>query len=467
MWYVWCGCVCPRVVPRRPTLACFLFSVRYIFFFFLLFSVSLLLAARRARTSARSDSRPASSDLDVLLVPLPREPMLHCSAQLICPPIQHKPNISPHNDSSRIFNKRFPKDTVRLSLTSSPQAIPTSPSPVPSLPSPLLRSAILPKSASPMSIPSALPASASTRHPRPASRPATARHSSFASSLIEDVLAPGDIIGPGILLQGHPIRPVSSVHDNTPGIAPDFEVIRKLGTGSYAVVYLVREVLSRSIPSEDGHCGILDLGDAPTTSYVSYGREFALKCLSKANLDEDALAAQLSEVISFPLPYAYIHNLLFFSRSPFTSRSLHTPTSSPFTAPSKPPPSFFFSSSSSPARICSTSSNRLAIMSSPSPSPTTQLPLALPQPHPSSLLSTNSSAQLVSVSSPACSPRCAMPSQPATNAPYSTGTSSQRTSSSQTLLSTANVVSSSNSPTLVSPPPTTTAPTWTAEVPPT
>ena len=177
-----------------------------------------------------------------------------------------------------------------------------------------------------MSIPSPLP---STRYALPASRPATARHSSFGSSLIEDVLAPGDIIGPGILLQGHLIRPASTalLRDNTPGIAPEFEVIRKLGTGSYAVVYHVREVLSRPIPSEDGHCGTLDLGDTPTSSYVSYGREFALKCLSKANLDEDALAAQLSEVLSFPLPYVYIYISFFLgyhsSVAPSTPQHRH------------------------------------------------------------------------------------------------------------------------------------------------
>ncbi|KAH0827938.1 Pkinase-domain-containing protein [Lanmaoa asiatica] len=43
--------------------------------------------------------------------------------------------------------------------------------------------------------------------------------------------------------------------------------------------------------------GTLDLGE-PTRSktYITYGRDFALKCLSKANLDQDALAAQMTEV---------------------------------------------------------------------------------------------------------------------------------------------------------------------------
>ena len=80
--------------------------------------------------------------------------------------------------------------------------------------------------------------------------------------------------------------------------AKEFQVVRRLGTGSYAVVYLVREVMSRppSNPvSDDGHVGILDLDLAPPKPMV-YGRNFALKVLSKANLDATALTAQLSEV---------------------------------------------------------------------------------------------------------------------------------------------------------------------------
>jgi hypothetical protein len=37
----------------------------------------------------------------------------------------------------------------------------------------------------------------------------------------------------------------------------------------------------------------LDTASAPQTVY---GREYAIKCLSKANLDEEDLAAQMSEV---------------------------------------------------------------------------------------------------------------------------------------------------------------------------
>ncbi|KAJ3487109.1 hypothetical protein NLJ89_g11746 [Agrocybe chaxingu] len=82
----------------------------------------------------------------------------------------------------------------------------------------------------------------------------------------------------------------------------EFEVIKQLGTGSYAVVYLVQEVLSRPANSEDGHMstiGSMELDNSSlnsTTPQTVYGRKYAIKCLSKADLDEDALAIQLSEV---------------------------------------------------------------------------------------------------------------------------------------------------------------------------
>ncbi|KAG6820525.1 hypothetical protein H0H93_015998 [Arthromyces matolae] len=121
------------------------------------------------------------------------------------------------------------------------------------------------------------------------------------SSVIEDVLFPGDFVGEGVSLQGEPIRLVLS-HSGTgsPGYqepAQEFRVKRRLGHGSYAVVYLVQEVY-RPLPSEDGHSsivGTMEL-DASNPTEIRYGREYAIKCLSKANLDEEDLAAQMSEV---------------------------------------------------------------------------------------------------------------------------------------------------------------------------
>ncbi len=89
-----------------------------------------------------------------------------------------------------------------------------------------------------------------------------------------------------------------------PEPAREFEVVRRLGRGSYAVVYLVREVLERGRQFSDDGCigGRMDGADPNTsvdgtlrTSRV-YGREYALKVLSKANLDEQAISAQMAEV---------------------------------------------------------------------------------------------------------------------------------------------------------------------------
>ena len=108
------------------------------------------------------------------------------------------------------------------------------------------------------------------------------------------------MVGEGILLQDEPIRFVSShptVDSEIP--AQEFEVVGSLGTGSYAVVYRVREVLSRPVPSMDGHISIegMELDDKLIgRPAVEYGRDFAIKCLSKANLDKEALAAQKAEV---------------------------------------------------------------------------------------------------------------------------------------------------------------------------
>jgi serine/threonine protein kinase len=123
-----------------------------------------------------------------------------------------------------------------------------------------------------------------------------------------DVLSPGDVVGEGLQLQGEPIHLVS-VHptDTSEAPAQEFEVVRRLGTGSYAVVYLVQEVLSRPVPSTDGHISLegMELDDKVTSRppTTEYGREFAIKCLSKENLEgEEALAAQKAEVSAFIMP---------------------------------------------------------------------------------------------------------------------------------------------------------------------
>lgn len=84
-----------------------------------------------------------------------------------------------------------------------------------------------------------------------------------------DVLSPGDIIGHGIPLRGEPLALVAD-NPHSALTQPSFRVISELGQGSYAVVYLVQET------------------SAPH-------RHFAVKCLSKQDLDADALALQMSE----------------------------------------------------------------------------------------------------------------------------------------------------------------------------
>lgn len=137
--------------------------------------------------------------------------------------------------------------------------------------------------------------------------------SSFSSSAI-DVLSPGDVIGEGSDLQGQLVRRVSVVGEPQDEHQPakTFRVVRKLGAGSYAVVYLVQEVLRLGdIEETDEECesdgGDLDMSmdghDRDEVCVVKerrsepvYGKEYAIKVLSKANLDEEALSAQLLEV---------------------------------------------------------------------------------------------------------------------------------------------------------------------------
>ncbi|KAI0373388.1 kinase-like protein [Pilatotrama ljubarskyi] len=195
-------------------------------------------------------------------------------------------------------------NSIALSPTSS-ASVSTYPSP---LPSPISSTPAKPIHRSPLvsssrQLPSPVPRDP---HPLRSDLPSFDNRSSGRSSIsscVVDVLAQGDLVGEGLYLQGEVISrvPISSSeprvdHDEPAG---EFEVVRKLGSGSYAVVYLVREVLSRPQPSDDGHAiaiGGMDLDDgSPGNQSTEYGREYAIKVLSKANLDEEALAAQLIE----------------------------------------------------------------------------------------------------------------------------------------------------------------------------
>ena len=200
--------------------------------------------------------------------------------------------------------------------------------------------------------------------------PSPSKEHSSLSSLIEDVLSHGDIVGEGIPLQGEPLRLVANRSaEHVPAAdhqepATEFEVVRKLGTGSYAVVYLVREVLCRYPPSEDDHIygGRLELDDVDVSLSRSpateYGREYAIKLLSKADLNEEELVAQLTEVRSVThLSSVQIltkkKNLFMSSRQRFISRFQRTPTLSPCIARWKLQPFFFYFWNLFPVKICS------------------------------------------------------------------------------------------------------------------
>jgi len=117
-----------------------------------------------------------------------------------------------------------------------------------------------------------------------------------------DVLFPRDIVRQGIPLQAEPLRLVPNQSADQAPIANyqesarEFEVVRKIGTGSCAIVYLVREILFHFLCSEDDH--VYPAGHHPARGY---GREYAIKLLSKSDLNEEELTAQLTEV-SFTVP---------------------------------------------------------------------------------------------------------------------------------------------------------------------
>src|SRR5712671_1584136 len=118
----------------------------------------------------------------------------------------------------------------------------------------------------------------------------------------DDILFPGDIIGEGIPLQAEPLRLVpNQSFDQTPladyrESAREFEVVRKRGTGSHAIVYLVREILFHfpRFQPEDDSDHMYPAGHHPSREY---GREYAIKILSKVDLDEKELTAQSTEVM--------------------------------------------------------------------------------------------------------------------------------------------------------------------------
>ena len=270
--------------------------------------------------------------------------------------------------------------STAFSTASSPASTP------PSTPSPNLRVSTkqVPRSpliSSPHQLPSPIP-----RSPHPLKSNLSSydnkSYGSSNSSVVADVLAPGDLVGEGIPLQGETIVrvPISSSEPRADYDDPakEFKVVRALGTGSYAVVYLVREVLSRprSPPSDDEHgvavTGSMEMDDSYFARHhaVEYGRDYAIKVLSKANLDRDALDAQLFEVCCYRMHVCACSDRSL-PRLPSISLSPPTPTSSPCIARSRRLHFCFSSSSLCQVKISSTSWNRLAITMKSIPWPRT------------------------------------------------------------------------------------------------
>lgn len=124
-------------------------------------------------------------------------------------------------------------------------------------------------------------------------------------------LQEGDRLGIGLSHEGYPVvdaliesTTTSTSSPQSPFRSPDdgiqFEVVRQLGYGSYAIVYLVKEILYEPDHEHGDH----DLfphhdeedGDGTMIQEKTiYGREFALKCLSKRNLTDEQIRVQKFE----------------------------------------------------------------------------------------------------------------------------------------------------------------------------
>jgi len=316
-WFAWCGSGLTTWLQIRPRLSLSLFPFLFLF--------SLPPPPPRLPIPPSPGGRPlchlhVSSPHTVISSPRQRRPdtddsrapphtqhprMLQYPVQL--PPLSLSSNRDNDyfrsNDFNSINRRRIQKDSSRHHHLS----ISTNLSPSSDSSSPSTTSAKLPRS--PYISSRALHSSSPVpfAHQALASPDIKSSSSSIGSQTLHDVLAPGDIVGEGFYLQDDVIRLVSHseapLSDSEP--ASEFEVIKQLGTGSYAVVYLVQEVLARPTVSDDGHMSTIGPMEFEGRSAIStspaqtvYGRKYAIKCLSKANLDEDALAIQMSEVRS-------------------------------------------------------------------------------------------------------------------------------------------------------------------------
>ena len=110
-----------------------------------------------------------------------------------------------------------------------------------------------------------------------------------------DIFKLGDIFGEGYDFQGQTVRSVELGIESQQRLTDrpkKMEVVKKLGTGSYAAVYAMKEILEHDSDEDD-----FELSGVPNKSSSRNGqpRVFALKALSKKNLDDSQLEIQMYE----------------------------------------------------------------------------------------------------------------------------------------------------------------------------
>ena len=85
-----------------------------------------------------------------------------------------------------------------------------------------------------------------------------------ASSSLNNVLFPGDIVSNGCHLQSKLISPVSVNLFHLTNITNEFQVVHPLGTGSYTIIYPICEIIA-SPPSLPPLKMVMQMGLAPWT----------------------------------------------------------------------------------------------------------------------------------------------------------------------------------------------------------
>ncbi|TIB36616.1 hypothetical protein E3P86_02438 [Wallemia ichthyophaga] len=112
-----------------------------------------------------------------------------------------------------------------------------------------------------------------------------------------DIFKLGDVFGEGYDFQGQPVRSVelgTQTQQRLTDRPKKMEVVKKLGTGSYAAVYAMKEILQSDHDSDEDD---FELSGVPNKNVNKGGqpRMFALKALSKKNLDDSQLEIQMYE----------------------------------------------------------------------------------------------------------------------------------------------------------------------------